>query len=61
MTGDVDYDNRISAEDARLALRLSVGLESADDYPPQYADMDGDGIVSPGDARTILRVSVGLE
>ena len=38
-----------------------VGLESADDYPPQYADMDGDGIVSPGDARTILRVSVGLE
>lgn len=61
LKGDVNYDNHITAEDARLTLRLSVGLESASVYPPQYADMDGDGRVSPGDARTVLRVSVGLE
>ena len=58
--GDVDYDFHITPEDARLALRLSVKLESESSYDPQYADWDGDGIVTPEDARLILRMAVGL-
>ena len=61
MTGDVDGDNHVTPEDARLALRGCVGLESMDDYAFEYADMDGDGDLTPEDARLVLRVSVGLE
>ena len=61
MMGDVDYDSRVTPADARLALRLSVGLESEEDYEPEFADMDGDTTVSADDARTILRLAVGLE
>lgn len=55
--GDIDSDGKISAADARLALRMSVGLEGLD----MAADVDGDGKVSAADARLILRASVGLE
>ena len=55
--GDIDGDGKISAADARLVLRMSVGLEKID----MTADVDDDGKVSAADARLILRVSVGLE
>ena len=62
MRGDVNQDGMIKAEDARLALRRSVALET---YLPGSArfiaaDMDGDGAVSAADARAVLRCSVGL-
>ena len=61
--GDVDGDGGISAADARLALRASVGLEDYKKDSPQYkaADVDGQDKVSAADARLILRASVGLE
>lgn len=46
-----------TASDARDALRVSVGLENADE---KY-DVDGDGKVTASDAREILRESVGLK
>lgn len=55
--GDIDGDSKISAADARLVLRMSVGLEET----IGFADVDGDGKVSAADARLVLRVSVGLE
>ena len=55
--GDIDGDGKISAADARLVLRMSVGLENI----IRSADVDGDGKVSAADARLVLRVSVGLE
>lgn len=63
VTGDIDGDDRISADDARLALRASVGLEK---YAPdtaefKAADADRDGKLTADDARLILRASVGLE
>lgn len=63
MLGDVDNDKKISAADARLALRCSVGLEKYEkgSKPFRACDVDKDGIVSSSDARMILRVSVGLE
>ncbi len=61
--GDVDGDGAVSAGDARLALRRSVGLESYTESSSEFkaADVDGNGQVLADDARKILRVSVGLE
>lgn len=59
--GDVDGDGKISAQDARIALRLSVSLDRAAYTVRGYADADGDGSVNAADARLLLRVAVGLE
>jgi hypothetical protein len=65
MMGDVDGDEKISAADARLALRASVKLEKfwnqPDDRQFKASDTDGDKKISAGDARKILRVSVKLD
>ena len=61
--GDVDGDGNITAADARLALRRSVGLETYKNNSPEFTacDVNFDGRVSADDARLILRGSVGLE
>lgn len=61
LPGDVDGDRKITAEDARLALRAAVGLEKLTDVQKAAADVDGDGVITAEDARRILRESVGLE
>ncbi len=60
--GDVDADGRITASDARLALRASVGLEEYTAGSAKFvaADADRDGVITAADARLLLRVSVGL-
>lgn len=58
--GDVDLNGKISAADARLALRFSVGLEILTEIQQKIADMNNDGAVKASDARSILRLSVGL-
>lgn len=58
--GDLNFDGKITAADARLALRLAVGLESGDATVRARADVDCDGRVSAADARAILRAAVGL-
>lgn len=56
--GDADCDGEITTSDARLALRMAVGLES----PPLYnADADADGRITEADARLLLRVALGME
>lgn len=60
--GDIDNDWKITASDARLALRLSVKLEDGLSAPQlKAADVDFDGSVTAADARIILRTSVRLE
>ena len=59
--GDVDCDGKISATDARSALRHAVGLEIMEAYQISAADLEADSSVRATDARTILRASVGLE
>lgn len=61
--GDVNLDNNISTADARLALRVAIGLENyAKDSEPFYnADINDDGEVKTGEARDILRVAIGLD
>ena len=59
--GDVDGDGQILAEDARLALRFSAGLEYLDEPAQTAADVDGSGLVLADDARQILRYSAMLQ
>ncbi len=59
--GDVDLSGTITAADARLVLRASVGLEALTSELLNRGDTDKDGKLSSADARTVLRVSVGLE
>ena len=63
--GDVDGNGEITPGDARLALRISLGLMKDGDMVmtdemQARADVDGKDGVQPGDARLILRKSLGL-
>ncbi len=59
--GDADGDSQITAADARLILRASVGLETPDILSRVLYDADGNGTITSADARLVLRASVGLE
>ncbi len=63
VAGDVDCDGAVTASDARLALRASVGLESYEEGSLIYraANVMTTDNLSASDARAILRASVGLE
>ena len=52
--GDLNGDDRITAADAAIALRMAVSGERDDN-----ADMDGDGQVSSVDALMILQAATG--
>jgi hypothetical protein len=63
MLGDVNLDGKITAADARLALRISAKLENypaADSDVFKNSDVNADGKITAADARIILRVSAGL-
>lgn len=57
---DVDGDGKVSAADARVALRASVGLDILPAYAVIAADIDNSKKPDASDARSILRKSVGL-
>ena len=63
LPGDVDGDGKITASDARLALRRAVDLETYAEGSPEFlaCDIDRDGNVTASDARIILRIAVDLE
>lgn len=58
--GDINNDGRITAADARLALRSSAKLETLTEEQTKAADVDGNGKVTAADARMILRTAAGL-
>ena len=59
--GDVDGDGKLTANDARVVLRYSVGLTDKDAAFINNGDITGNGKVNQADARKILRVAVGLD
>ena len=63
LLGDVNGDGKLTAADARLALRRSVSLETYVEGSPEFlaCDVNRDGKVTAADARSILRASVGLK
>ena len=60
LPGDADEDGQITPADARIVLRVSVGLEDPEDYWNSL-DVDGDDRITAEDARLVLRRAVGLE
>lgn len=58
--GDVNGDGRITAADARLALRASAQIEVLTAEQALAADVDLDGKITAADARNILRYSAML-
>ncbi len=62
LVGDVEGDDGVvSAADARIILRASVGLENLSEKLQLIADTDENGKITASDARSVLRMSVGLE
>lgn len=59
--GDVDGDGKITAADARLALRAAAKLTTLTKAQLEAADLTNDGRVTAEDARKILRVAAKLE
>lgn len=59
--GDVDADGKVTAADARLALRVSARLEEIGYTALLAADVNFDRRITADDARKILRVSAKLE
>lgn len=57
--GDANGDGEITAADARLVLRVSVGLDEAGENADRM-DADGDRTIAAADARLVLRRAVGL-
>jgi hypothetical protein len=60
MLGDVNFDGKITAADARLALRASAQIETLTSEQFIVADVDGNGKITASDARDILRYSALL-
>ncbi|MCR5042174.1 MAG: dockerin type I repeat-containing protein [Clostridia bacterium] len=59
--GDLDLDGQVTAADARVALRISVGLEEQSYRQSITGDVNFDMDATPADARAILRKVVNLE
>lgn len=59
--GDLNYDGKVSAIDARIVLLTTVNLQSLAGKQIYSADMDGNGEVTAIDARMILQKTVELK
>lgn len=53
--GDVNGDGKVTATDARIALRMAANLDSKDNVDIMSVDATGDGKITASDARIILR------
>lgn len=58
--GDVNFDGKITAADARLALRFSAQVQTPTAEEFIVADVITDGKIEANDARLILRVAARL-
>jgi hypothetical protein len=61
LLGDIDNDGKVTAADARTALRASAKLEQLEAWQEILADVNRDESITAADARKILRVSARLE
>lgn len=58
--GDTNKDGKVTAADARLALRAAADLEDLDIFSTIAADIGNDRVVTAVEAREILRVAARL-
>ena len=60
LLGDVDLNGSVTANDALLTLRFSLGLISLEGDALTAADIDCSGTVNAADALMIMRLALGL-
>lgn len=60
LLGDVNFDGKVTASDARLVLRYSAKLISFSSAQKSRSDLNFDNRITSSDARMVLRVSAGL-
>ncbi len=61
MQGDLTGDGKITASDARAALRISAKIDTPTEEQFMAADVNGDKKITASDARIILRVAAKLQ
>ena len=61
LAGDINSDGKVTTADARLLLRMAVGLDELTEQALTAGDMDNSGTITTSDARAVLRIAVGLE
>lgn len=59
--GDVNGDGDVSALDALLALRISLGFDRASSTQLISCDMNSDGVIDSTDALSILKLAVNAQ
>lgn len=59
----MDPNQKITAADARVALRIAAQIASPNElkYDPRFYDANGDGEITASDARMLLRTAAKLE
>ncbi|MCD7773994.1 MAG: leucine-rich repeat protein [Clostridiales bacterium] len=58
---DLNGDGKVTAVDARMALRIAAQLDTGTEEQLSAADIDGSGKITAADARKILRKAANLE
>lgn len=61
LMGDVNFDGKVTAADARQILRASARLELLNKAQLQVADLNGDTKITAQDARLALRIAAKLD
>lgn len=63
LVGDANGDGKITAADARIALRISAKVDSLEKYnlATEALDVTGDGKLNAADARKILRIAAQID
>ena len=61
LRGDADGSGKVTAADARLALRISAKLETGTPAQISACDLNSDGKVTASEARAILRFAAKLD
>ena len=57
--GDLNGDGKVTAADARIALRIAAKLQKPTAVQLKAGDMNGDGKITAADARKILEMAAG--
>ena len=58
--GDLNRDGKVTAMDARTALKKAAGTESTTSDDLKIADFNNNGRITAYDARQILKIAAGL-
>ena len=61
LVGDVNKDGKITAMDARLALRIAAKIDTPDEYQKVAANYNKDDKITAADARLILRKAARID